>query len=283
MTSDNFSDFFELDHLRSRTSVSVIRKLKAHFARHGIPEQLVTDSGPQFSSSNFLKFSSEWDFDHRISSPRHSHSNGKAESAVKEAKKILLKCKKAGSDAFLALLDHRNTSPAGIQISPAQRLLNRRTRSLLPRSAGLLKPSVADEDTTHTKLCLRQQQQARYYNRGARNLHPLEKGDAVRLQPWQVRKKEWQNRLRDISYTVELPQGVVRRNRIHLKKTMEPAATTNDTQPEQCNEPQPQEPVEPVTETNELPSQSAVEVPTEVPPSATPTKPSEPRRSQRVR
>ena len=114
MTSDYFSDFFELDHLRSTSSVYVIKKLKAHFARHGIPEQLVTDNGPQFTSRDFLKFSKEWDFDHRTSSPRHSQSNGKAESAVKEAKKILVKCKKAGSDAFLALLDHRNTPPTGI-------------------------------------------------------------------------------------------------------------------------------------------------------------------------
>ena len=99
MTSDYFSDFFELDHLRSTMSVSVIRKLKAHFARHSIPEQLVTDNGTQFVSSDFLKFSSEWDFEHRTSSPCHSQSNGKAESAVKEAKKILLKCKKAGRQA----------------------------------------------------------------------------------------------------------------------------------------------------------------------------------------
>ena len=162
------------------------------------------------------------------------------------------------------------------------------TRSLLPISAGLLKLSVADEDITHTKLRLHQQQQARYYNRGPRDLDPLEKGDAVRVQPWQVGKKEWQkevvkNCLSERSYEVELLQGILRRNRIHLRKTNESAATTNDTQPEQCNEPQPQEPVEPVTETNELPSQSAVEVPTEVPPPATPVKAPEPRRSQRVR
>ena len=49
VTSDYFSDFFELDHLRSTALVSVIRKLKAHFARHGIPKQLVTDNGPQLS------------------------------------------------------------------------------------------------------------------------------------------------------------------------------------------------------------------------------------------
>ena len=138
VTSDYFSEFFEFDHLRSTTSVSVIRKLNAHFGRHGIPEQLVTGHGLEFSPSDFLKFSSEWDFDHRTRSPRHNQSNGKAESAVREAKRILLKFKKAGPDAFLALLTHRNTPPAVIQISPAQRLLNRSTRSLLSMSAGLL-------------------------------------------------------------------------------------------------------------------------------------------------
>ena len=83
VTSDYFSDLFELDHLRSTASVSVTRKHKVHFGRHSILEQLVTDNGPQFSSSNFLGFSNEWDFDHRTSSPCHSQSNGKAESVVK--------------------------------------------------------------------------------------------------------------------------------------------------------------------------------------------------------
>ena len=83
MTVDYFSDFFELDHLRSTSSVYVINKLKGHFARHGIPEQLVTDNGSQFVSRDFLKFSKEWDFEHRTRSPHHSQSNGKAESAVK--------------------------------------------------------------------------------------------------------------------------------------------------------------------------------------------------------
>ena len=99
------------------------------------------------------------------------------------------------------------------------------------------------------------------------------------VQPWQAGKKDWQkgfvkNRLSERSYEVELPQGVLRRNRIHLRKINEPAATTNDTQPEQCNKPQPHEPM---PETNELPSRSAVEVPTEVSPPATPVKSPEPR------
>ena len=197
VTSDYFSDFFELDHLRSTSPVHVIRKLKSHFARHGIPEQLVTDNGPQFTSRDFLKFSKQWDFDHHTSSPRYSQSNSQAESAVKEAKKILVKCKKAGSDSFLALLDHKNTPPTGIQISPAQRLFIRRTRSLLPMSAGLLKPFVADEDTTRTEA--------------PPDLDPLAKGDPVRVKPWKVGKKEWQKgdvkkRLDERSYEVDFPR-----------------------------------------------------------------------------
>ena len=74
VTSDYFNNFFELDNLGSTSSVHVIRKLKAHFARHTIPEQLVTDNGPQSTSSDFLKFSKEWDFEHRTYSQSSSQS-----------------------------------------------------------------------------------------------------------------------------------------------------------------------------------------------------------------
>ena len=47
MTVDYFSDFFEFYHLRSTSSVYVIKKLKDHVARHGIPEHslLITCHG----------------------------------------------------------------------------------------------------------------------------------------------------------------------------------------------------------------------------------------------
>ena len=228
VTSDYYSDFFELDHLRSTSSVYVIKKLKANFVRHGIPEQLLSDNGSQFVSRDFMKFSKEWNFEHRTNSPHHHKAKGKPEGAVKKAMKILAKCKRSGSDIFLALLHHGNTPPTGTQISPVQRRLNRRTRSLLPMTAGLLKPSVADEYLTRTKLRLRQQEQARYYNRNVRDLTPLEAGDSVRVKPWQVGKKEWdkgviRKRLDDWSYEVELPNGVLRRNRVHFRKTSKPA------------------------------------------------------------
>ena len=100
VTADYFSDFFELDHLKNVSSVHVIRKIKSHFARHGIPKQVITDNGPQFVAHNFQIFTKEWDFEHVTCSPYHSQANGKAESAVKEAKKVeesKVRCVFAGS------------------------------------------------------------------------------------------------------------------------------------------------------------------------------------------
>ena len=96
------------------------RKLKADFERHGISEQLVTVNGLQFTSRDFLKFIEEWDFEHLTGSPHHRQGNGKAESAVKESKKILRKCRAGGSHAFLDLLNTHNTPLASVQVRLAQ-------------------------------------------------------------------------------------------------------------------------------------------------------------------
>lgn len=45
---DQFSRYFELDQLHSMTASAVIHKLKAAFIRHGIPETVISDNGPQY-------------------------------------------------------------------------------------------------------------------------------------------------------------------------------------------------------------------------------------------
>ena len=56
VTTDRYSNFFELDVLVSKTSKEVIAKLKPHFARYGLPDRLITDNGPQFDYNEFQKF-----------------------------------------------------------------------------------------------------------------------------------------------------------------------------------------------------------------------------------
>ena len=149
---DSYSDFIEVGELRSTTSSDIIRFLKQQFSRHGIPNVLVTDNGPQFSSSEFTTFSSTWEFKHVTSSPTHAKSNGKAESAVKVVKKMFKKAHRDSKDPWLALLDQRNTPTQGVGSSPAQRLMSRRTRTLLPIAANLLYPKVEEGVTKMLKL-----------------------------------------------------------------------------------------------------------------------------------
>ncbi|XP_041483435.1 uncharacterized protein K02A2.6-like [Lytechinus variegatus] len=92
ITVDYYSDFWEVDELQSTTSADVITCLKSQFSRHGIPKEVISDNGPQYSSDEFKCFMEEWEIHHTTSSPHHPQSNGKAESAVKIAKNIMKKC-----------------------------------------------------------------------------------------------------------------------------------------------------------------------------------------------
>ena len=55
-TVDYKSNFWEIDHLPSTQTKTVITKLKHHFARQGILDQVVTDNGSQFSGQEFSTF-----------------------------------------------------------------------------------------------------------------------------------------------------------------------------------------------------------------------------------
>ena len=144
ITVDYFSHFFELDYLPETTAETVVTKLKHHFARHGIPDTVVSDNGPQFSSQQFRLFSRSWSFRHVTSSPGHSQSNGAAEAAVKVAKNMMKKCLHAKEDPYLGLLNLRNTPEEGMTSSPTQRLMGRRTKTSLPTTFKLLQPTAGD-------------------------------------------------------------------------------------------------------------------------------------------
>ena len=105
VTVDYYSNFFEVDQLSTKTAKKVIGKLKAYFARHGIPDQVISDNGQPFASREFEEFARAYSFEHVTSSPAYPQSNGKAKNAIKTAKKLMWKAMETKSDPYMALLD----------------------------------------------------------------------------------------------------------------------------------------------------------------------------------
>ena len=102
---DYYSNFIEIDLLTTMTSVRIVTLLKKHCARYGIPRMIVSDGGrPQFTSQDFNSFVEDWGINHVTSSPMHQRANGKAESAVKIMKSLLVKTHKEGDNQQCVLI-----------------------------------------------------------------------------------------------------------------------------------------------------------------------------------
>ena len=89
---DYYSNLFELARLGSKTCATcVIDAMRSQFKRHGSPEVLVSDNGPQFSCREFQTFTQLWDIDQVTSSPRYQQRNGQAERAIGTVKNLMKK------------------------------------------------------------------------------------------------------------------------------------------------------------------------------------------------
>ena len=129
----------------------------------------------------------------------------------------------------------RNTPTQGLDASPAQRLMSRRTKTLLLTTKNLLVPEVTLGQ--HQKILANKERQAKYYNKAAHDLPALTSGDVVRvnLSPDSLKQEDLQRaqlkaKVGVRSYEVETEDGKrFRRNRVHLRKSNEAFSTHQPT------------------------------------------------------
>lgn len=213
---DYYSKFIEVIELQSMTSTTVIDQLQIVFSRQGIPNTVMSDNGPEFSSESFKLFSEMWKFQHTTSSPRYPQSNGQVERAVQTVKTMLKKTTFDGSDFRLGLLEYLNTPIDNTLPSPAELLYNRKLRSILPCSLQLLKPKC--HTNVIPSLKRRKEQEKKYFDIGAKDLPPLTVGQKVKA--WV--NNSWQNgTVSNVkgqrSYEIKLESGgTIIRNRRHI-------------------------------------------------------------------
>jgi hypothetical protein len=139
---DAHSEWPEVIPMQSTTSEKTVSALRSIFAIHGLPEQLVSDNGPQFTSIEFREFCRINGINHVLVAPYHPSSNGKAERFVQTFKAAMNKSQRGGSDweKCLAnfLLTYRITPHATTGLAPSELLMKRQLRTRL----DIMRPDV---------------------------------------------------------------------------------------------------------------------------------------------
>ncbi len=199
------------------TSGTIVAKSKEIFSEHSIPQNVISDNGPQYDSNEFRAFADEWGFNHITSSPRYPRSNGFIERTVQTVKNIMSKCKASGQDFQLALLIWRTTPIDQLLKSPSELLNKRKYRDNLPRLIQNTDP-LAEEIIA--RLHERQADAKKHHDaHKVKVKNPVVLGQSVWVQNhatgiWQLAKVIAIHRDRDIS--VLFPSGKVLRRNTHF-------------------------------------------------------------------
>ena len=75
--------------MKNTTATVTIKELRQLFAAQGLPEQVVSDNGPQFASSEFSLFLKSNGVKHIRCAPYHPSSNGAVERFIQTFKKAM--------------------------------------------------------------------------------------------------------------------------------------------------------------------------------------------------
>ena len=190
--------------MTSTTAEKTVEVLRSIFAAHGLPEQLVSDNGPQFTSEVFQEFVQQNGVKHIRCSPYHPSSNGLVGRFVrtfKEAmKSVAIDGRSTQQQLASFLLSYRSTPHATTNESPCMLFLRRQVRTKF----DLLRPDMKKQVAT------KQAQQKTHHDEHAK-LRELAVGDTVVCRDFRGTSK-WQRgtilyKLGPLTYTIVLPDG----------------------------------------------------------------------------
>ena len=153
---DAHSKWPEVIPMMTTTAEKTIVELRV-FATHGLPEQLVSDNGSQFTADVFQQFLKGNGIKHVRSAPHHPSTNGEAERFVQTFKNDMKAAKNdTGSlESKLArfLLVYRSTTNTTTGESPAELLFHRPIRTRLslitPNVSTMIANKQADQKSYH--------------------------------------------------------------------------------------------------------------------------------------
>ena len=115
------------------TALMTIRRLRESFVQHGLPDKLVSDNGPCFTSSVFQDFMKQNGIRHIKVAPHHPASNGLAERAVQRFKAGVKKMQVGTLAERIArfLFAYSTTPHTTTGVAPAELLMGRKLKTRL--------------------------------------------------------------------------------------------------------------------------------------------------------
>uniref|UniRef100_A0A3B3ZAL2 Integrase catalytic domain-containing protein n=1 Tax=Periophthalmus magnuspinnatus TaxID=409849 RepID=A0A3B3ZAL2_9GOBI len=203
------------------------QKMQMYMSLFGLPDEILTDNGTQYTGDAFKKFTVEWGIEHITSSPHYPKSNGCSERHIRHIKSTVKKTLKNGGNLQMALLQIRATPIDSKLPSPAELIFGRPITTLLP--------SRTDPGREEHRLQLEQRtaDMKEHHDRNShKELPPLHPGQHVTVlneergtwHPATVVEKSSEPR----SYIVQTPNGnQIRCCRSHLRELFKPNMQSN--------------------------------------------------------
>lgn len=233
MIIDYYSRFPVIRLLSDISAATVCNNFTSVFAEYGLPSEIVTDFGSQYTSDKFRNICHQNGIILHFSSPYHHQTNGVAERTIGTYKCMLKKALESNQSPYTALWMYRNTPLDNKTPSPYELLFGRKPRTLIPSTKSNMKSKHPENDSHLEANNQRQSKQATFYNIKAGN----DKDELKNMQPVYVRntlKEIWEpatvlNRPNPAqnprTYLIEMEGKVYRRTREHLKPRLETSIT----------------------------------------------------------
>ena len=158
---DAHSKWIEIKMMNKITASKTIDCLREIFATHGLPDTIVSDNGPTYTSFEFQKFIQGNGIRHVFSLPYHPASNGLAERAVQSFKESMKKLSSTLSlqhRLAIVLMTQHVTPHSTTGVPPAELLMKRQLTTTLER----IKPNLSE------KVKEKQEKQKQYHDQSAK-------------------------------------------------------------------------------------------------------------------
>ena len=182
---DTCSRWPEVHIVKSTTSTVIIKRMKTAFATHGIPEEIVTNNGPQFISTEFTSYLSSCGIKHRRVTPYWPQANLEVERFNRTIEKVIRAAHLEGNnwkeelDVFL--MNYRSI-PHCTTGQPSALLFGRNIQNKIPT----LPPSSPTDEIPEAVLqqdCEKKERMKSYADeRGHASVSDIKEGDTVLLK-----------------------------------------------------------------------------------------------------